>query len=133
MLVLRLKPVGKKKQISFRVTVGEKRSKLNGKVLEDLGFYNPHSDKFGLKTERIKYWLSNGAQASDTVHNVLVNAGVIEGPKIKVKLRKSKNPEAEIKAEASAVPVTPIEPVAPVVEEVSEASVAPVVEEAPAA
>jgi len=90
MLIIRLKPVGKKKQISFRVTVGEKRSKLNGKVMEDLGFYNPHNDKFGLKEERIKYWMSNGAQVSDTVHNILVKGGVIDSPKRKVKMRKSK-------------------------------------------
>jgi small subunit ribosomal protein S16 len=133
MLVLRLKPVGKKKQISFRVTVGEKRSKLNGKVLEDLGFYNPHTDKFSLKTERVKYWLSNGAQTSDTVHNVLVNAGVIEGPKIKIKLRKSKKGAeavAEVKSEA---PVAPVASAESVVEKVSEESVAPVIEEAPTA
>ena len=106
MLVIRLKPIGKKKQISFRVTVGEKRSKLNGKVLEDLGFYNPHTDKFGLKNERIKHWISNGAQVSDTVHNILVNAGVIEGPKVKIKMKKSKKAEeiVEVKPEAPAIP-----------------------------
>src|SRR3989339_712331 len=107
MLVLRLKPIGKKKQISFRVMVGEKRSKLNGKVMEDLGFYNPHNNKFGLKNDRIKYWLSNGAQVSDTVHNILVKASIIEGPKIKVKLRKSKNPEAEVKVETPPASVAP--------------------------
>lgn len=109
MLIIRLKPVGKKKQISFRVTVGEKRSKLNGKVLEDLGFYNPHSDKFGLKTERIKYWISNGAQISDTVHNILVNGGVIDGPKIKVKMKKSKKVEEVVEAKPEAPAVAPAE------------------------
>ncbi len=91
MLIIRLKPIGKTKQISFRVVVGERRSKLNGgRILEDLGFYNPHNDKFGLKEERIKYWMSNGAQVSDTVHNILVKSNVVDAPKRKVKMRKSK-------------------------------------------
>jgi small subunit ribosomal protein S16 len=104
MLIIRLKPIGKTKQISFRVVVGERRSKLNGKVMEDLGFYNPHNDKFGLKEERIKYWISNGAQVSDTVHNILVKGSVIDAPKRKVKMRKSKKGAeavAEVKTEAT--------------------------------
>lgn len=100
MLIIRLKPIGKKKQISFRVVVGERRSKLDGRIVEDLGFYNPHSDKFGLKEDRIKYWMSTGASVSDTVHNILVKGGVIDAPKRKVKMRKSKKAEAGAGAEA---------------------------------
>jgi ribosomal protein S16 len=74
MLVIRLKPVGRKHQISYRIVVTEKRSKLNGPYREDLGFYNPRTDKFSVNAERAKYWLSIGAQPSDTVYNILVDA-----------------------------------------------------------
>lgn len=106
MLIIRLKPIGKKKQISFRIVVGERRSKLNGRFIEDLGFYNPHNDKFSLKEERIKHWISNGAQVSDTVHNVLVKSGLIDAPKRKVKMRKSKKQVAETVAEVKTVPTS---------------------------
>lgn len=99
MLVIRLKPVGKKHQISFRIVVTEKRSKLNGRYKEDLGFYNPSSDKFSVNKERAKYWLSIGAQPSETVYNIFVAAGVIEGPKKTIKIKESKKEEESAEAE----------------------------------
>lgn len=99
MLVIRLKPVGKKHQISFRVVVAEKRSKLNGRYREDLGFYNPSTDKFSVNKERAKYWLSIGAQPSETVHNIFVAAGIIEGPKKAIKIKETKREEGGVEAE----------------------------------
>ncbi len=81
MIAIKLRPVGKKKQRSFRIVVAEKRSKLTGKFIEDLGWFNPHTDDFSLNKEQALYWLKNGAQPTDTVHNLLVKAGVIKGPK----------------------------------------------------
>ena len=101
MLVLRLKPIGKKKQISFRIVVSEKRSKLNGRFVEDAGFYNPKTKKFSFKTERVKYWLNQGVQPSDTVYNLLVTAGIIEGPKRVIKIKKSKKEKKETKKEGA--------------------------------
>jgi len=98
MLVLRLKPIGKTKQVSFRLVVAERRSKLDGRFIEDLGFYNPKTKKFLFKTEKIKERLGQGAQTSDTVHNLLVKAGIIEGPKRTIKIKKSKK---EKKAESA--------------------------------
>jgi len=98
MLVLRLKPIGKTKQVSFRLVVAERRSKLDGRFIEDLGFYNPKTKKFLFKTEKIKERLDQGAQTSDTVHNLLVKAGIIEGPKRTIKIKKSKK---EKKAESA--------------------------------
>jgi len=95
MLVIRLKPIGRKHQISFRIVVAEKRSKLDGRYREDLGFYNPSTDKFSVNVERVKYWLSVGAQPSDSVYNILVNAGVISGPKKAIKIKKSKKEKSE--------------------------------------
>ena len=75
--------IGKKGQAYFRVVVQEQRSKNKGKYLEDLGSWNPHQNIFNVKEERTKHWLSSGAQPSDTVHNFLVDRGLIEGPKVK--------------------------------------------------
>ncbi|HOM33322.1 MAG TPA: 30S ribosomal protein S16 [Candidatus Paceibacterota bacterium] len=97
MLAIRLKPIGRKHQISFRIVVAEKRSKLNGKYREDLGFYNPATNKFTINNERAKYWLSVGAQPSDTVYNIFVSAKVIEGPKRPVKIKKPEIKETETK------------------------------------
>ncbi len=93
MLSIRFKPVGKKKQISFRVVVVERRSKLQGRFIEDLGWCNPHTDTHSVKEERIKYWLGVGAQPTDSVHNMLVRASVVTGPKraVHAKKKMSKN------------------------------------------
>ncbi len=84
MLTIKLKKIGKKHQPTFRAIVTEKRSKLNGKFVEDIGYWNPHSDQFNLKTERIQYWLKNGAQPTPSIHNLLVKAQIIKGVKIPV-------------------------------------------------
>ncbi len=81
MLVLKLQRIGKKHQAHFRLVVGEKRTKLNGKQLEYLGWYNPRTDKMEFKKERVLHWLKNGAQKTDTVHNLLITANIIEDKK----------------------------------------------------
>lgn len=100
MLVLKLKRVGKKHQASFRVIVDEKRHKMFGKNVEDLGWYNPREDKFELNRERVAHWLKVGAQPTDTVHNLLITAGIIQGKKIPV----HKQPKAKKEEGASAKP-----------------------------
>jgi small subunit ribosomal protein S16 len=85
MLAIKLSRVGKKKQPSYRVVVTEKARDPWGKNNEIVGFYNPLSNpkEIRFEEERVKYWISQGAQPTDTVHNLLVNAGVIEGDKRK--------------------------------------------------
>jgi small subunit ribosomal protein S16 len=102
MLKIRLKRIGKRGQAYFRVVVQEERSKNKGKYLEDLGSWNPHKNDFQVKEERVKHWLSNGAQPTDTVHNFLVDKGLISGSKVK-KVRPKKKEVVEKPAEA--VPV----------------------------
>ena len=99
MLTLKLQRIGKKHQASFRLIVGEKREKLDGKQLEDLGWYNPNGNKFALKNDRILYWISKGAQKTDSVHNLLLTAKVIEGEKKAVHHMRKKKEEkvAEVK------------------------------------
>ncbi len=88
MLTIKLKRIGKKNQASFRVVVLEKRTKLNGRYLEDLGWLNPKTKERDFKKERIEHWLKVGAQPTDTVHNLLVKEGVIKGTKISVHKKK---------------------------------------------
>jgi len=95
MLKIKLRPVGKKHQRSFRIVVQEAREKLKGKFVEDLGWWNPHFDKFEIKKERVLYWLKQGAQPTDTCYNLLVEAKVIEGKKRPVHKSKKKKEEVE--------------------------------------
>ena len=84
MLAIKLKRIGKKKQASFRVVVSERRSKLNGRSVEDLGWVNPRTNTFNVVKDRVLHWIGVGAKPTDTVHNLLVRTGVIKGPKVPV-------------------------------------------------
>jgi small subunit ribosomal protein S16 len=92
MLVIRLTRVGKRNQPAFRVVLTERKNPVRGKFIEILGSYNPRLKTKALKEERIKYWLSKGAQTSPTVHNLLVNEKIIEAKKVKAwQLKKRKD------------------------------------------
>jgi len=85
MLKIRLQRIGRKNDPSFRaVLTDSKNSTKSGKFLEILGTYNPKAGEKDLKADRIKYWISQGAKCSDTMHNFLVHDKVIEGKKINV-------------------------------------------------
>ncbi|HEY4495996.1 MAG TPA: 30S ribosomal protein S16 [Candidatus Paceibacterota bacterium] len=86
MLMIRLQRTGRKHVPSFRVVLTDKRnSTKSGKTLETLGFFNAENDKErSVNAERIKYWLSKGAQLSDTIHNFLIEQKIIAGKKINV-------------------------------------------------
>lgn len=100
MLTIRLSRVGKKKQPEYRLIINEKTKDPWGDVLEYLGYYNPRTKPATIKfeVERIKYWLSKGAQVSDTVKNILLEQKILEGEK-KLKPRGIKNKKAEVKSE----------------------------------
>ena len=74
MLVIKLRLIGKKGQHSFRVVVQEKRSKLQGAFTDDLGWFNPHTNQVKLNQERLKYWLGNGAQLTESMEKVIKHA-----------------------------------------------------------
>ncbi|MDD2753056.1 MAG: 30S ribosomal protein S16 [Candidatus Portnoybacteria bacterium] len=103
MLVIRLTRIGKKNQPSFRVVLTEKTNPVNGKFIEILGSYSPIEKAKQLKTERIQYWISKGAQMSDTVHNLFVNEKIITGAKVKAWHPKKKTVEARKAKEADAI------------------------------
>jgi small subunit ribosomal protein S16 len=89
MLMLRFQRIGRRNDPAFRIVATEKRSKPKSGFLEILGSYHPKTKDTQLKNERILHWLSKGAQASETVHNLLVSKGVVQGKKIAVKMAKS--------------------------------------------
>lgn len=103
MLTIRLSRVGKNKQPSYRLIVSEKARDPWGKYLENVGFYNPRSNPPEIKfnADRIKYWMSKGAQLSDTVNNLLIGQKIISGDKRKIiklsKKRKAKLDEKSAK------------------------------------
>lgn len=107
MLVIRFSRVGKTKQPNYRLIVSEKTKDPWGDYLENVGVYNPRTKVAELKIERIKYWISKGAQPSATVWNLLITKGVIEGKKRKVtrisRKRAAKIAEAIKKEEPKAV------------------------------
>ncbi len=103
MLMLKLKRVGKKHQASFRLIVDEKRHQLFGKHVEDLGWYNPRTDKSEINKERVEYWMKTGAKPTDTVHNLLITAGILSGKKIAVHSQPKKK-EGDTKAGSAGSP-----------------------------
>ncbi len=127
MLAIRLQRVGRKNDPSFRVIVTDSKMKpKTGNFLEVLGSYNARQGKPVIDTERAKHWLSMGAQASGTVHNLLVDLKAVAGKKVNVLGKKTpivkEVPKEEVKAAAPIVAATP----AP--EVVAEAPVEAVVE-----
>ncbi|MDD5040458.1 MAG: 30S ribosomal protein S16 [Patescibacteria group bacterium] len=102
MLAIRLSRVGKKKYATFKVIVSEKTKDTVGDYLELLGNYNPHTNEASLKADRIRYWISKGAQPSGSIHNLLIQHNVIEGKKIKVANIKKKEQEGAAAGSAEA-------------------------------
>ena len=85
MLKIRLQRIGRKNDPSFRaVLTDSKNSTKSGRFLEILGTYNPKAGEKKLDADRIKYWMSQGAKCSDTMHNLLVHDKVIVGKKVNV-------------------------------------------------
>jgi len=91
MLTLRFQRQGKKRDFIFRIVAVDSKIAINsGKSKEILGWWDPRINKFELKKERILYWISQGAQPSDSCYNLLVRAKIIEGKKRPIAIRKKK-------------------------------------------
>ncbi|MBU0571541.1 MAG: 30S ribosomal protein S16 [Candidatus Omnitrophica bacterium] len=76
-VVLRLKRLGGKKKPFYRIVAVNKADKRDGKVLEELGHYDPkkRDESIFLKMDRIKHWLMNGALPSATVKSIIKRTG----------------------------------------------------------
>ncbi len=83
MVSIRLSRVGRRNQPSYRMIVVPKHKDPWGKALDIVGHYNPRMSppEIKLDAERIKGWIAKGAEASDTVWNLLVDAKIVEGKK----------------------------------------------------
>ncbi|PCJ61344.1 MAG: 30S ribosomal protein S16 [Planctomycetota bacterium] len=79
---IRLQRGGRKKAPFYRVGVFDAHTRRQGRMIEKLGFYHPlHTNedgttKFEIDEERVKYWLSVGAQPSETVRSLIKKAGI---------------------------------------------------------
>ena len=85
-LKIRLSRVGAKGQPSYRLIVADSRSPRDGRFIEKVGTYNPrvphdHKERLVIKEERIKHWLSVGAQPTERVQRFLSTVGLVEAPK----------------------------------------------------
>lgn len=151
-LKIRLARGGAKKRPFYRIVVAEAAMPRDGRFVERLGTYNPmlprdHDDRLVLKSERINYWLGQGARPTDRVHKMLAGAGLMEAfqvrdqPKKSAPGRKRQEREAEAAeaaaaaaAEAEAAAEAPVEeaPAEEAVEAPAEGAAAEETAEAPA-
>jgi small subunit ribosomal protein S16 len=75
---IRLRRIGYKKHPIYRVVVADSRTARDGKVIDEIGSYDPNQKPslFKVVEEAAKKWLANGAQPTETVAKLLKNAGV---------------------------------------------------------
>lgn len=93
MIIIRFQPVGKKHQKIFRIVLQEKRSKLSGKIIKKLGWWDPRLKKGEFNKDLINFYIQKGAQVSDSVWNLLINKKIIQGEKRKITIRNKKKNE----------------------------------------
>ncbi|TMF49579.1 MAG: 30S ribosomal protein S16 [Chloroflexi bacterium] len=77
---IRLKRVGKKKAPSYRVVVADARSPRDGRIIENIGWYNPlvEPSAIHIDAEKALGWLKNGAQPTESVTSLLKRAGIMD-------------------------------------------------------
>ena len=83
MVKIRLRRMGVKNKPSYRLVVADSRAPRDGAFIEVIGHYNPLTDPITvvINEEQALYWLSKGAQPTDTVARLLAKAGIIEKSK----------------------------------------------------
>lgn len=100
--------MGRKGEPAFRLVLTDSQnSTKSGRFKEILGSYDPRKTTDILDAEKIKYWISKGAQPTDTVHNLLITHGVIEGKKRNVLPKKT--PPVKEEAPAEEAPAEAVE------------------------
>ncbi len=102
-LRIRLRRTGRSKAPHYRVVVADQRAPRDGDFVEIVGHYNPRSEPKELvfKEDRVRHWLSKGAQPSETVHRLLHREGLIDEPPPQ-RLTKPSRAEREAAAAAAA-------------------------------
>jgi len=133
MLKIRLQRIGRVHEPTYRLVLTDsKNGTRSGKFLEVLGSHDSRNDKStAIKSDRVKYWMNQGAQASGTVHNLLITHKVITGKKINVLPKKTVVKKDEPVAEAPKAAPAPESAPAPAPEPEAAPESTPV-EQAPA-
>ena len=84
MVVIRLARGGSKKRPFYNIVVAEQKNRRDGRFLERVGFYNPlasgNAETLRLSLDRVDAWVKNGAQASDAVNRLIVEAKKAAAP-----------------------------------------------------
>jgi small subunit ribosomal protein S16 len=77
---IRLKRMGKKKTPSYRVVVADARSPRDGRIIENIGWYNPLVEPSAIQidAEKALGWLKNGAQPTDSVAQLMKRTGILD-------------------------------------------------------
>ncbi len=80
MVRIRLRRQGAKKQPSYRIVVADQHAARDGRILENIGYFNPTVDpeEYSIDLERARYWLSVGAQPSESVARLLKKQGLLD-------------------------------------------------------
>lgn len=110
MLKIRLTRVGLKRQPSYRIIINESEKARDSRYLEAVGFYNPRTqpETVTVKEDRVLYWLSVGAQPTESVEKLLTKSGTLARFE---RLRKGETIEAlAAEAQAEAEKAAPISP-----------------------
>ncbi len=143
---IRLSRGGSKKRPFYKVVAADQRAPRDGRFIERLGSYNPmlpkdHADRFVINEERVKYWLSNGAEPTERMAKMLSALGLVKAPVLRDQPKKSapkakaleriKEKEEKAKAAAEAAEAAKAEAEAQAQAAQAEAE-APASEEAPA-
>ncbi len=78
MVKIRLRRMGAKKNPFYRIVVADSRSPRDGRCIEEIGTYNPLTEPATIQVDadKVKTWIQNGAQPTDTVRALLIKAGV---------------------------------------------------------
>ncbi len=114
MVKIRLRRVGAKKQPSFRVVVADQRAARDGAFIEKIGVYNPRTEPETLRIDeaRALYWLSVGAQPTESVARLLKTTGTMarferlkEGESLEDLVAEAEVPEPTMEAESEEMPV----------------------------
>ncbi len=118
--MIRFQRIGRTNDPAFRIVVLEKeRAAKSGRILEQLGTYNPRTKTTTLHEAEVKHWISKGAQPTPSMHNFLITKGVITGKKINVLPKKTISKQEQEAVPAADTPTAPAEVVATPVETVA--------------
>ena len=79
MVKIRLRRMGAKKAPFYRIVVADSRSPRDGRFIEEIGTYNPmlEPSEFKVDAEKVREWMKNGAQPTETVKTLLKKEGIL--------------------------------------------------------